>query len=359
MLIETRQSRRSTVSEAVELARDLYGLDAAASPLNGEFDDNFHLKTRENVEYALKIMRPGCDPALVGLQCAVLDRLRELPVPRVIGDVKESNGRLVWLLEWIPGRLFADYKPHTPEMLANLGRMLAGVDRALEGFDHPAAHRELKWDLARADWIVDYLHHIEDPKRRKLVQLAMVHHRILRAGFECVRHSVIHGDANDHNIIVRNGEVAGLIDFGDVHFGAPVCELAIACAYAAFGENDPLAAIRHVARGYNEVYPLTSFEDSALFSLILVRLAVSVTNSAYLKSLDPENAYASVSETHAWAVLEKLSLLHPRLVAYMLGAPTPARELANLDPAPLLETIDPRTEPCIVFDLGVGSLLLG
>jgi 4-aminobutyrate aminotransferase-like enzyme/Ser/Thr protein kinase RdoA (MazF antagonist) len=366
MLIETRQSRRSTVSEAVELARDLYGLDATASPLNGEFDDNFHLKTRENVEYALKIMRPGCDPALVDLQCAVLDRLRELPVPRVIGDVKESNGRLVWLLEWIPGRLFADYKPHTAEMLANLGRMLARVDRALEGFDHPAAHRELKWDLARADWIRDYIHHIAtdpitDPFRIARVDLALG--RFKAVDFTRVRRGVIHGDANDHNIIVRGTyrkpEIAGLIDFGDVHYGAPVCELAIACAYAAFGESDPLTAIRHVVGGYQEEYPLTPAELEVLFPLILTRLAVSVTNSAYLKSLDPENAYVSVSETHAWAVLEKLSLLPPRLVAYMLGAPTPARELANLDPAPLLETIDPRTEPCIVFDLGVGSLLLG
>jgi Ser/Thr protein kinase RdoA (MazF antagonist) len=174
MLIETRQSRRSTVSEAVEIARDLYGLDAIASPLNGEFDDNFHLKTPENAQYALKIMRPGCDPALVDLQRAVLHRLRDLPVPRVIGDVKESNGRLVWLLEWIPGRLLADYHPRTPAMLADIGRVLGRVDRALEGFDHPAAHRELKWDLARAGWIGEYLHHIDDPKRKKLVQRAMI-----------------------------------------------------------------------------------------------------------------------------------------------------------------------------------------
>jgi 4-aminobutyrate aminotransferase-like enzyme/Ser/Thr protein kinase RdoA (MazF antagonist) len=369
MLIETRQSRRSTVSEAVALARDLYGFDAIASPLNGEFDDNFRLKTRENVEYALKIMRPGCDRAFVELQIAVLDRLRDLSVPRVVNDVVKNggktiettpDGRLVWLLEWIPGRLFVDYKPHTPAMLADIGRMLARADRALEGFDHPAAHRELKWDLARASWIGEYLHHIDDLKRRKLVQRAMIlYSSVARPMFECVRPAIIHGDANDHNLIVRNGQVAGLIDFGDVHYGAPVCELAVACAYAAFGEDDPLAAIRHVVRGYQEEYRLTPAELEILFPLILTRLAVSVTNSAYLKSLDPENAYASVSETHAWAALEKLSAMHPNLGSYMLGSPTPKLDFANLDPAPILEGIDLRTEPCIVFDLSVGSLLLG
>jgi 4-aminobutyrate aminotransferase-like enzyme/Ser/Thr protein kinase RdoA (MazF antagonist)/murein DD-endopeptidase MepM/ murein hydrolase activator NlpD len=378
MLIETRQSRRSTFSEAQQLARDLYGLDATATPLNGEFDDNFHLKTSENVEYALKIMRPGCDRALVDLQVAVLHHLRDLPVPRTVnhrGNTARNaarsgspavettpDGRFVWLLEWLPGRLWADYRPHTPEMLANLGRMLGRVDRALEGFNDPAAHRELKWDLARADWINEYLHHIDDPKRRKLVQRAMLHHHILAASFECFRRGVIHGDANDHNIIVRDGKIAGLIDFGDVHYGAPVCELAIACAYAAFGENDPLAAIQHVVRGYREEYPLTPAELEAVFPLILTRLAVSVTNSAYLKTLDPEHSYVAISETHAWDALEKLSQVHPRLAAYLLGAPTPELDFANLSPrinlAPILEGIDLRTEPCIVFDLSVGSLLL-
>ena len=76
-------------------------------------------------------------------------------------------------------------------------------------------------------------------------------------------------------------------------------------AYAAFGEPDPLAAIRGVVRGYTEIFPLTDDESRALFPLILARLAVSVTNSAYLKSVDPASAYVTVSESQAWALLEK------------------------------------------------------
>jgi 4-aminobutyrate aminotransferase-like enzyme/Ser/Thr protein kinase RdoA (MazF antagonist) len=365
MVIETRQSSRSTAAEAERIARHLFGIDAIASIQNGEFDDNFHLKTPKNEQYLLKIMRAGCDRAFVDLQRAVLDRLRDLPVPRVVGDVKQSDGRIVWLLEWIPGRLWADYKPHTPEMLANLGRLLGRVDAVLAGddagfnvgFDHPAAHRELKWDLARAEWIREYLHHISNLEKRALVERAL--DRYSAIDFGRVRRSVIHGDANDHNVVVRNGEIAGLIDFGDVHYGAPVCELAIACAYAAFGKDDPLAAIKHVVRGYNEAYPLTAFEHDCLFPLILTRLAVSVTNSAYLKSLDPESAYISVSESHAWTVLEKLSRVNPIFGAYMLGASPPVIDFAGLDSSPVLENIDLRTEPSIVFDLGVGSLILG
>ena len=44
------------------------------------------------------------------------------------------------------------------------------LDAALAGFFHPAAERELKWDLARAGWIRGFLHYVSDPERRKLVE---------------------------------------------------------------------------------------------------------------------------------------------------------------------------------------------
>jgi 4-aminobutyrate aminotransferase-like enzyme/Ser/Thr protein kinase RdoA (MazF antagonist) len=327
---------RHTTAQAQQIARDLFQLDATATRLNGEYDDNFHLKTRSGNEsgreFALKIMRPECDRALVDLQIAVLDHLRELPVPRVAGEVKTtSDGRIVWLLDWLPGTLWADYKPHTPELLANLGRELGRMNAALSTFKHPAAQRELKWDLTRASWISEFTHHIDNPDRRATVERLVASlpdlHRV-----PC---GVIHGDINDHNIVIRDGQVAGFIDFGDVHYGPRVCDLAIACTYAAFGQDNPLTAMRHVIRGFQEAFPLGHDELSLVFPLILTRLAVSVTNSACLKSLDPENAYSTVSEKHAWEILEKLM------------------------PANILDGIDLRTEPSIVLDLSVGSLLLG
>src|SRR5260370_2581248 len=43
MLLEERVARPVTEREAVQLARDLYGLEVAAKSLPGEYDDNFHL----------------------------------------------------------------------------------------------------------------------------------------------------------------------------------------------------------------------------------------------------------------------------------------------------------------------------
>ena len=338
MLIEARAARRTTVSEAEQIARDLYSLEAAATELNGEFDDNFHLRTPSGEQFTLKIMRPGCDPGLIDLQIAILNHLRDLPVPRVSKDVRSHDGRIVWLLEWLPGRLWADCESASPRKLEDLGRLAGRMNAALENFDHPAAHRKLKWDLFEAAWINDYSHHITDLARRALVE------RVIAAPVDLTqaRRSIIHGDLNDHNILVADDGTLAVLDFGDAHRGFPICELAIACAYAGFGQDRSRRS--HRARcawiQRNRAAHLGT-GDSSLYPLIRTRLAVSVTNSAYYKALHPDDAYVSVSERNAWQLLEQLSS-DPRVVL-----------------APILENIDLRTETSITLDLSVGSLLLG
>ena len=126
------------------------------------------------------------------------------------------------------------------------------------------------------------------------------------------RHSVIHGDGNDHNVLV-NGDEVSLIDFGDLHYSATICELAISCAYIAFNKKDPLLAMAEVVRGYHD---LEEREIEALFPLILLRLAVSVANSAYLKATNAD-PYTTISEQSAWEALRALSKIHPRVACYV------------------------------------------
>ncbi len=47
MLLEERVGQATTEAEAVRFALELYGLDVAAKALPGEYDDNFHLTTRD------------------------------------------------------------------------------------------------------------------------------------------------------------------------------------------------------------------------------------------------------------------------------------------------------------------------
>jgi hypothetical protein len=124
--------------------------------------------------------------------------------------------------------------------------------------------------------------------------------------------------------------------------------------------------ITAVAAGYHKAHPLTEDEIALLFPLVLTRLAVSVTNSAFLKTIQPD-PYATVSEDHAWRALELLSALPARLPLYSIRHACGLRSEAlktwltenTATFAPVLEGIDLRTEPCVVFDLSIGSLMLG
>jgi len=216
------------------------------------------------------------------------------------------------MLSYLPGTTLAETKPHAPELLASLGRMLAEIDLALRDFAHPCAQRFLKWDLSRSNWARDYLGHIADPERRALAKKFLnLFEEEAVPRFPLLRRSVIYGDANDHNALVdpKTKRVVSVIDFGDMHEGFTVGEPAIAAAYAILGKDDPLAAAGSVLAGYHEILPLAEEEIAAFFALMAARLAVSVVNSAHRKSLVPDDPYVTASEAPAWGALERLAAI--------------------------------------------------
>ena len=247
-------------------------------------------------------MREGCDRGFVEMQCAAMEHLG---YARVAGGIREYQGRIVWMLHWLPGKLLADTKYHSKRLLRNYGQLLSSMDRKLATFGHLSAHKGLKWDLERAFWIREHLHLTPDPELiERVVGMA--------PDLSKFRHSVIHGDGNDHNVLV-NGDDVAIIDFGDLHYTATVCELAIACAYVSLNKKDPLIAMAQVVGGYHD---LEEREIAALFPLILLRLAVSVVNSAHLKATK-DDPYTAISEKPAWEALRALSKIHPRLANYV------------------------------------------
>src|SRR5205085_8126399 len=113
---------------------------------------------------------------VVDLQCRALAFLAErapaLDLPRVrstlagepfVSVTIQGAPRLVWLLSYVPGRILAETSPHSAELLHSIGRLLGQIDAALIDFAHPAAQRELKWNLARAGWIREHIGAITDP----------------------------------------------------------------------------------------------------------------------------------------------------------------------------------------------------
>jgi 4-aminobutyrate aminotransferase-like enzyme/Ser/Thr protein kinase RdoA (MazF antagonist) len=390
MLPEARVTQPVTKREAEKIAREVYGLESSASPLPGEYDDNFHLVSSDNGEFVLKVMHAGRERAFIDMQCSALRHLAarapHVAVPRVCptqsGEsfqkvtLPDGGERLVWLLTYLPGSRLAEVRPKDADLIESLGVLLGEMDSALSDFSHASAQRDLKWDLARAGWIRDYLRYIGDASKRAFVEkfLTLYETEVVPA-LPRLRRGVIYGDANDHNVLVsapwpQPRKISGVIDFGDMHQSIVVAEPAVAAAYVILGQKDPLQLATALVRGYHRAHALEETEIAALFPLMAMRLAVSVANSAHRKTLIPDDPYVTVSEGPAWEALERLAMIHPRFAHYKLraacGLPAvPHGERvkkwiqANAKSAAAILEVDFRKKPCHVFDLSVGSTFLG
>lgn len=389
MLPELRVAAPISPAEASRIAHAVYGLSATAQRLPGEYDDNFHLETPDSRAFVLKLMHPAREESFVDMQCRALSHLAEraphLHLPRVIPNLRGQSfsrtssedglSRLVWLLAFIPGTTLAQVKSISFDLLSSLGTLLAEIDAALLDFSHPAAQRDLKWDLSRSLWAREHLISISNPERRALAEnfLALFETEVLPQSAH-LRRSVIYGDANDHNILVSPPwplprRVLTVLDFGDMHLGWTVADPAVAAAYAVLRQEHPLAAASAVLRAYHKKFPLTEPEIAAFFPLLCARLAVSVVNSAHRQSLLPGDPYVTITEAPAWEALERLARIHPRFAHYTFrGAcdlpPVPQQPeicswlaLNSQTAAPVIP-LNLREGNCLVLDLSVGSVLL-
>jgi Ser/Thr protein kinase RdoA (MazF antagonist) len=262
-----------------------------AERLPSERDQNFLLTDDSGQQFVLKIANTAESRSFLEAQNAVLDYLAERVsfCQRVIGEMAEFAGHFVRVVTYLPGVPLAEIKPHTPGLLNDFGQKLGQLSRALADFDHPAVHRDFYWYLAHGNRIVNaYAPLIEDAKLRELV---------LKCRFEPeteLRRSIIHGDANDYNVLVDPDSltVSGLIDFGDMVYSYTVDDLAIALAYVVLGDGDP----RDVIAGYTSEFGLLEEEREALWPLVRLRLAMSVCIAAHQIKREPENEYLRISQ---------------------------------------------------------------
>lgn len=378
---------RFSVSEASLLAGEHFGLEGHATELPSHLDQNFRLDTASG-RFVLKLANAAAESEYVDLQQAVLAHLQQDNVEhfpevvcarngaqKVIVEGRNGECHQLWAVTWLEGRVLADVNPMLGSLVRDLGVFLGRLDGVLSGFEHELTRRDYIWDLRKADRFAEYLECIPDIERRELVQstLQSFQSKIL-PGLDELPQSVIHHDANDHNIIVEgtgyDTRVRGLIDFGDTLHTATIIELAVAATYIMMGEPDPVGIAAELIQGYHSARPLNESEVSVLYELVKARLCSSVLVSAYRGMLEPDNEYIRISEKGAWALLQLLCSESPALAEYRWRSacdmePCPKthhlvtwlRQNAN-EFAPVLRPDLRKIDP-IVLDLGVSSPITG
>ena len=255
----------------------------------------------ENLNYlcdvgVLKLsVEADCDPALEEAVQSILAKAG-LPVPQSIpsrsGETLlsvelEGVQRSARMLRKLPGVQWRT-EASSPELLGRIGGLLAQAHQALEGFDHPGFDRTHQWSLERADIHRKSIPFIHDAHFRRAAERAFLLHAALDfAG--CAR-GMLHGDANDENILVDGDRITALLDFGDCLEGPLVADLAISLAYALQHDGLGLAQAAGIVAGYDEIRPLDLAEQQALFPLILARLAASACIAAVRVAGDPDHA---------------------------------------------------------------------
>jgi Ser/Thr protein kinase RdoA (MazF antagonist) len=283
-----------SAAEAVEIARREFGLTGEARQLYSERDANFHLRPADGGPgHVLKIANAVEDPAVVDLQTAGLRHIARadpgLPVPRVVlsrdgeaiawVELDDGARHMARVYSFLPGKIL-ETVPHKPALLADLGRFAAQLDKALAGFNHPAAAQEIPWDLRLLPRMAGHVEDIDGDGRRAMVRrvidnfAAKAMPRLAR-----LRSQVIHNDLNLHNVLVDPDvgvRVAGVIDFGDMVVGPLLFEPSIAAADIWIGKDDPLQASSTVIGAYHQVLPLREDEIGLVYDLLLARNAISV-----------------------------------------------------------------------------------
>ena len=307
-----------TCEQAEAIVLEHYGVKASASELPSERDQNFRIKSEEGKKFVLKIANAEEDYDVLDFQSGTFEHafqrgvLLELPqlLTSVSGEkiatVMDAEGRsfLMRLVSWVDGEVMVDLDNHDKALLESAGRQLAALDKALLDYDHPAKGRILCWDLRYVEGALEHLPLLSDK------QQAIVKHLIapaLHLDWTRLEQSVIHSDANDHNLLVRDGRVTGLIDFGDMVYSALAADPAIAAAYAMLEKAKPLEAASQLVSAYLDALPLKQYDRSAILPLAIARLCMSVCFAAHNASAKPDDPYQLVTAGPAWKTLEMLS----------------------------------------------------
>jgi Ser/Thr protein kinase RdoA (MazF antagonist) len=300
----------STGENIISFIKEHYGIDVIdVKPLEGYANLNFRIKDDKGNSYVFKSHQHADDKLLCEPETAVLNQLtkqfqNKFPKPiqalneaYIIKQESKDNNTTNRILSWLEGDLLVNV-PHSINLFVSFGNFLAKLDKELLEMNDPViAARHMEWDVQHFLDLHSKSKCITDPSLRKLVDYYFVQYKeFVFPKLHQLRKSIIHNDANDWNVLVQNGKVSGLIDFGDMVYAPLIQELAVAISYAMFEKDDPIKWAAYIISGYHEILPLEEKELELMYYLIAARLCMSVILSSEGIQNNPKNEYLLISQ---------------------------------------------------------------
>lgn len=315
-------------STAQSIAETSYGLSVASiKKLNSYIDLNYLIQTTDQQKFVLKISHTQELIEVLEGQHHVFETLQQqsshkqsYPVVRKTLDNQQiiytkdqrNQSCATRLLSFLEGTLLAEAK-QTDSLLFNFGVFLGNLNAVTQHLQHlglQAANHA--WNLKNTLDIKKQLPAIPHIETRRLIDYFLLQFEMqVLPKISSLRQGLIHGDANDYNVLVKGEQIAGIIDFGDASRSSVIFEPAIALAYLMMNKEDPAQVAHQFLKGYHQSFPLEEEEIPLLYPLICARLCTSLVMAAWSRQLDPGNAYISVHESPGLELLNKLHTINP------------------------------------------------
>ena len=286
--------------------------------------ENFNLLVRANSGESM-VLRVATDPEVdVDLETAMLEKLATagIPVPTIVPDGDGATDRSVFwdgrpvrirIHRFLPGQAWRD-APASKALGRAIGEALAAIHVSLIDFEPAGGRRTHSWDIATCTRHRDAIHFVEGPERRRILE-SVLHEQtaIVEPSLAQCPSGMLHGDANDENLLVEQDAVVGVLDLGDALHGAFVQDLGITLAYAAqHPDAQGLTLPAAIVEGYHRKRPLTAIERGLLFPLLRSRLASSALVGARRRAKTGQHATWFSHEETTWSTLEQLATQSPR-----------------------------------------------
>ena len=296
--------------------------------LNSERDINFIVSINRKVKYVIKISNPSEDKDFLQYQDNLIKHLKKNKylnycIPQIYHskikqylDLKKRKC-FIRILSYIDGKMLGDIKSNE-DIERSLGKFLGNTSIQLNSFLDNRAFRKFVWDPSNISWIETDINLFSGNKKNILLRVYKEYKEYIKKNLKNLRYSITHSDPNNYNIVVKNNQIVGLLDYGDSIYAPTINDLAICLSYALMNKSNLYDSLRNIISEYHREFPINQDEINSLVSLSKSRLMITVVMAKKQKIKYPSNKYLSISENDAWKLLKKLDKIPTKLLIFII-----------------------------------------